>query len=113
VLEKHPCTGRGDDTLGFNTFISVGRTRVNMSEIKFSANDKERIVAKIKTYFSAELDQDIGGFEAEFLMEFFAKEIGSYFYNQGLSDAAAMFTERAEETNYLIHELEKPCDYNA
>jgi len=50
-----------------------------MSEIKFSANDKERIVTKIKAYFSAELDQDIGGFEAEFLMDFFAKEIGPYF----------------------------------
>jgi len=44
-------------------------------------------------------------------MEFFAKEIGPYFYNHGLSDAAALFTERDEETNYLIQELEKPCDY--
>ena len=83
-----------------------------MSQIKLSASDKERMVAKIKAYFSAELDQHIGGFEAEFLMEFFAKEIGPYFYNHGLSDAAALFTERAEETNYLIQELEKPCDYN-
>jgi len=37
-----------------------------MSQIKLSASDKERMVAKIKAYFSAELDQHIGAFEAEF-----------------------------------------------
>ena len=82
-----------------------------MSEIKFSADDKERIVSKIKKYFSDELEQEIGGFDAEFLMEFFAKEIGPYFYNQGLSDAGVLLNERAEETNYLIQELEKPFGY--
>ena len=79
-----------------------------MSEIKFSKEETDRIVSKIKTYFNDELDQDIGGFEAEFLMDFFAKEMGSYFYNQGLSDAHTLFLEKADEVGYLIQELEKP-----
>ncbi|MBQ24276.1 MAG: hypothetical protein CL546_04995 [Alcanivorax sp.] len=29
------------------------------------------------------LQQDIGGFEAEFLIDFFAKELGPHFYNLG------------------------------
>ena len=66
------------------------------------------IVAKIKTYFTTELDQEIGGFEAQFLMEFFAKEIGPHFYNSGLADAQKLFTQQLEEAIYMVDELEKP-----
>lgn len=79
-----------------------------MSDIKFSKDETDLMVSKIKMYFNDELDQEIGGFEAEFLMGFFAKEIGPYFYNQGLSDAQTLFTEKAEELGYLVQELEKP-----
>lgn len=79
-----------------------------MSEIKFSRDETERIVSKIKSYFNNELNQEIGGFEAEFLIEFFAKEIGPFFYNRGLFDAHALFTEKSEELSYLVQELEKP-----
>lgn len=79
-----------------------------MSEIKFSKDETDRIVSKVKKYFNDELDQDIGGFEAEFLIGFFAKEIGSYFYNRGLSDAQIVFSEKTEEIGYLVQELEKP-----
>ena len=82
--------------------------RGHMSDIKFSNDETDRIVAKVKDYFNSELDQEIGGFEAEFLIEFFAKEIGSYFYNRGLYDAQNLFTEKSEEITYLIQELEKP-----
>lgn len=81
-----------------------------MDDIEFSKDEIDRIVAKIKTYFNDELDQEIGGFEAEFLMGFFAKEMGSHFYNRGLSDAQALFAERSEELSYLIQELERPTD---
>lgn len=82
-----------------------------MKEISFSADNKAQIVSKIKAYFREELDQDIGGFDAEFLVDFFAKEIGPIFYNQGLSDAQDLFSSKAEELEYQIQELEKPCDY--
>ncbi len=81
-----------------------------MSEIKFSKDETDRIVAKVKEYFNNELDQDIGGFEAEFLIDFFAKEIGPYFYNRGLTDAHTLYTEKSEELGYQIEELEKPTD---
>ena len=79
-----------------------------MSKIKLSQDETDRIVEKIKTYFATELDHDIGGFDAEFLIEFFAKEIGPYFYNQGLSDAHSVFKGKVEEADYLVEELEKP-----
>lgn len=79
-----------------------------MTDIKFSKDETESLVSKIKHYFFAELDQEIGGFEAEFLIEFVANEMGPFFYNQGLSDAHALFAEKAEEVGYLVQELEKP-----
>ncbi|MEH6625239.1 MAG: DUF2164 domain-containing protein [Motiliproteus sp.] len=79
-----------------------------MSDIKFSKEEVDRVVSKVKGYFNDELDQDIGGFEAEFLIDFFAKEIGPYFYNRGLSDANTLFSEKVDELSYSIQELEKP-----
>ncbi|WP_345988430.1 DUF2164 domain-containing protein [Sulfurimonas sp. HSL1-2] len=59
-----------------------------MSEIiTFSPEEKAVMVEKMKAYFARELDQEIGGFDAEFLLDFFAEEIGVYFYNKGLNDA--------------------------
>ena len=39
-----------------------------MNDVKFTKDETDRIVSKIKTYFDDELKQDIGGFEAEFLI---------------------------------------------
>lgn len=81
-----------------------------MIDIKLSKDDKERMVDEVKTYFIDELNHDIGGFEAEFLIDFMAKKLGPYFYNKGLSDAHALFTEKTEDIGYLMQELEKPTD---
>ena len=82
-----------------------------MKEIEFSKEQKERMVGKIKSYFGAELDQDIGGFEAEFLIDFFAKELGPHFYNRGLFDAQQVFNEKIEEAAYTVQELEQLESY--
>jgi uncharacterized protein (DUF2164 family) len=79
-----------------------------MKEIEFSSDQKNRLISKVKTYFNNELDHEIGGFEAEFLIEFFGKEIGSYYYNLGLLDAQKVFAEKMDEASYLIQEIEQP-----
>ncbi|WP_299733787.1 DUF2164 domain-containing protein [uncultured Endozoicomonas sp.] len=79
-----------------------------MEKIKLSKQDKDLLISKIKEYFDTELEQEIGGFEAEFLIDFFAREIGPHFYNQGLTDAHTLFLEKTEEMGYLMQELEKP-----
>lgn len=81
-----------------------------MRTVEFSKEEKDRIVHKVKAYFKDEFGQNIGGFEAEFLINFFAKEIGVYFYNSGLSDAHKLFTEKSAELGYIIQEMEQPTD---
>ena len=79
-----------------------------MSDITFSPDQKARMVSKFKAYFEDELGQDIGGFEAEFLIDFFATELGAHFYNRGLFDAQQVLTEKMDEVGYVMQELEKP-----
>ncbi|MFD1382480.1 DUF2164 domain-containing protein [Rhodanobacter aciditrophus] len=79
-----------------------------MSDVKLTQEELDRLVVKIKRYFDEELGQDIGAFEAQFLIEFFAREVGPAFYNQGLSDAHSLLNEKVEELSYQIQELEKP-----
>ncbi|WP_428241438.1 DUF2164 domain-containing protein [Gynuella sp.] len=82
-----------------------------MSMIEFSNEEKAIIVNKIKLYFRDELEQDIGQFEAEFLLDFFSEEIGAFFYNRGLYDAQAILEQRLESINEAIYELEKPTPF--
>jgi uncharacterized protein (DUF2164 family) len=79
-----------------------------MENIEFTRAEKEVIVARIQTYFSEELDQEIGGFDAEFLLDFFAREIGPFFYNRGLYDADRTMSEKLAEISDLVLQLEKP-----
>ena len=78
-----------------------------MSEIEFSVEEKQVLVQKIKAYFSNELEQDLGQFDAEFLLDFFAKEIGAHFYNRGLHDARGVFHTAIESIDEAIYVIEK------
>ncbi|MDQ6952294.1 MAG: DUF2164 domain-containing protein [Mariprofundaceae bacterium] len=81
-----------------------------ISEVEFSEGEKRILIEKIKTYFDAELDQDIGQFDAEFLLTFFSKEMGVYFYNRGLNDAQFILQNRMESITDAIYDIEKPTD---
>lgn len=82
-----------------------------MPEIKFSSDEKEIIVRRIKLYFAEELKQEIGRFDAEFLLDFFAGEIGAYFYNRGLYDAQAILSSKLDELGEAIYQLERPTEF--
>ena len=82
-----------------------------MDKLEFSAQEKHHIVRKVKMYFEEELDQQIGSFDAEFLIDFFAEEVGAYFYNRGLYDAQALLAQKVEELGDSIYELERPTEF--
>lgn len=82
-----------------------------MPDIQFSSDEKEIIVRKIKLYFADELKQEIGRFDAEFLLDFFAGEIGAYFYNRGLYDAQAILSGKLDELGEAIYQLERPTEF--
>lgn len=78
-----------------------------MSDIEFTNQEKDSMVDKIQSYFNRELEQEIGQFDAEFLLDFFSKEMGAYYYNRGLHDARAIFETRVESIDDDIYAIEK------
>ncbi|MGH8079585.1 MAG: DUF2164 domain-containing protein [Lysobacter sp.] len=82
-----------------------------MSEIKFSNDEKALLVARLQRYFSDELKQQIGRFDAEFLLDFISEELGGYYYNRGLYDAQAVLAAKLEDVGDAIYQLEKRTDF--
>ena len=81
-------------------------------QIEFTKQEKELLVQKLKHYFTNELDQEIGQFDAEFLLDFFGKEMGVYYYNRGLIDAQDIFKSRVDSITDSIYELEVPTEFS-
>ena len=78
-----------------------------MADIEFSLGEKEALVTKLQEYFEQELGQELGQFDAEFLLDFFSKEMGAHFYNRGLHDALALFESKVETIGEEIYGIEK------
>lgn len=81
-----------------------------MSGITFSRDQTAHMVDKLQKYLQRELDVEIGDFDAEFLLDFFAKELGAHFYNQGMADALRVVEEKTESLVDTLTWLQKPVD---
>lgn len=81
-----------------------------MSSIEFSSDQRELMVKKFQQYFESNLDVDLEQFDAEFLLDFIAKDIGAYFYNRGLEDARSIVQERVALIDDDIYAIEKEVD---
>jgi uncharacterized protein (DUF2164 family) len=83
-----------------------------MTQIEFTEQEKAILVDKLKEYFNNELNQEIGQFDAEFLLDFMSNEIGVYHYNKGLKDAQDVFKSRVDSITDAIYELEVPTEFS-
>ncbi len=82
-----------------------------MSDVTFTEEEKAKLVHKIQNYFASELSEDIGQFDAEFLLDFFNKEIGAYHYNKGLQDARTRIEENTQNLLQTFYEMEKITEF--
>ena len=82
-----------------------------MSDIHFTEAEKQILVSKIQSYFHSELSEEIGQFDAEFLLDFFNKEIGAYHYNRGIQDARTLLEENAQNIQQTFYEMEKVTEF--
>lgn len=79
-----------------------------MPILKFNDDEKQKMIETLKDYLDQELDTSIGSFEAEFFLDFIAKNFAATFYNKGLADAQEAMMGRIETINDAIYELELP-----
>ncbi|MEP1449033.1 MAG: DUF2164 domain-containing protein [Paraglaciecola sp.] len=78
-----------------------------MSKIEFLPQQKEQLIQKLQKYMSKELEVELGQFDADFLLDFISKEMGSHYYNQGLYDAQTVLADRMDSLVEVIYQLEK------
>ncbi|MFN4908622.1 MAG: DUF2164 domain-containing protein [Bacteroidota bacterium] len=76
--------------------------------IDFTPNQRAEMIEHVRAYCSNELSIELGRFDAEFLVDFFTREIAPYYYNQGLLDAQAALLKRMDDVKEAIMSLEKP-----
>ena len=77
-----------------------------MAEIKLSKEQQVSAISKLQGYFEQELDRELGQFEAEFLLEFIMKELGSSIYNQALYDAQSLLSAKIEDVFAEIEQFD-------
>ncbi len=75
--------------------------------IEFSKEERTAATARLRDYFSRELDQDLGQLPAEMLLDFIGKEIGGVFYNRGVHDAQQLVQQKAEDIVEALYGLER------
>ena len=78
-----------------------------MNPIDLDGPARKDAVARLQTWLRQELDQDIGGLQAEILLDLIARDLGPHFYNRGLRDAQAVFNAKAEDIADALYGLER------
>ena len=78
-----------------------------MTQIELKETEKAEAIEKLKQYCDQELQLELGTFDAQFLLEFFAEQLGWSLYNQGLADAFGLMENSLEGIYEKIYELQQ------
>ncbi len=79
-------------------------------QFNFSDEERSHLERELQTYLQAELDLEIGRFDAGFLLDFIGRKIAPAFYNRGVYDAQTLLETRLEQIREDILGLEKYPD---
>ena len=79
-----------------------------MPNIELDKPVRDALARALSRYLKDELDLEVQGFDAQFLLDFISERMGPYYYNQGLHDAQAIIRDRLELITEAIYEIEKP-----
>lgn len=77
--------------------------------IKFSVEEKRKLLPLVQRYFARERDEEMGILAAEIFLDFVAAEIGPFIYNKALTEARRVFSDTNAELEFKLYELEMPA----
>ncbi len=76
------------------------------SELELSKIAKEQIAFSIQNYLYSEFDVEISGLQATLFESFITEKLGSYYYNQGVTDSMRVMKEKTDDL-FLIMKDER------
>lgn len=78
-----------------------------MKPIDLTREARAAAATRLQAWLKDELDQEVGGLQAEMLLDELAAELGPLFYNRGVADARAVVAARAEDLDEALYGLER------
>ncbi len=79
-----------------------------MSKIELPKEVRNALADRLSRHLKAELDLEVEGFDADFLVDFITETFGPHYYNQGLHDAQAIYRDRLEQMAEAVYDIEQP-----
>jgi len=79
-----------------------------MPKIDLDKDTRAKLADGLSRYLKDELDLEVKGFDAQFLLDFVTERLGPYYYNQGLHDCQTLFAKKIESITDAVYELEMP-----
>ena len=76
-------------------------------KIELPKEARDAATQLLSRYLKDELELEVKGFDAVFLTDFITERLGPLFYNQGLYDAQAILSKKADEIGEAILAIEK------
>ena len=76
--------------------------------LKIPKEQKMQIIGLIHQYFQEERNEEIGDLAAEFLLDFMAKQLGPFIYNQAIADVQSVITQKAASLEDDVYALKMP-----
>lgn len=73
-----------------------------MPKIELPKDTRDTAARTLSKYLKDELDLEVNGFDAVFLLDFVIERLGPLFYNQGLYDAHAILAKKTDEIGEAI-----------
>ena len=67
-----------------------------------SKEQKANAAALVREYLSEHCEVEIGGLQADFLIDFITDNIGPYYYNRGIADSVAFISDKVEDMYVLL-----------
>lgn len=80
-----------------------------MAKIELPKPVSEALAKALSTYLKSELELEVAGFDALFLLEFILERVGPHIYNQALYDTQAHLHGKLEALGDAVLEIEKPA----
>lgn len=78
-----------------------------MKPIELTREARAAAATRLQAWLKDELDQEVGGLQAEMLLDELAAELGPLFYNRGVADARAVVAAQAEDLDEALYGLER------
>ena len=76
--------------------------------IRLSDDRKKALLDLLTAFYAEEFDEELSAYQAERLLKFFMKNLGSPVYNQAISDARAFMLEKLDDLDSEFYEPEEP-----